>query len=384
MQHIKQVRPVSSLKQTPKGAHAMKRRVGIRRRSSSGIDKSVLFGKSTSLLSVNGKLRSLYYEPGQQEERSQGYVPLGIGKPIVVRYLFFFLRLDNAGNKDQEVMISSFVRTEEEKKAAAEAINFYDPKLRFSKGRAEVEGFGGDTYGHELLYYSKSFTGEPMKLTAKIMELDNPQKTIKEITDSIDRIGDLPFFAEYLPYAAIAKSSLDLLGKIFKILDRDDPIVPGLRLDLFHNRPNSARLQSGRIVCIQGKSEDEILSSGYRLNRKNHLVDANGGIYTQTPYFVLQVNSERQPTYGAFEHFQNAAELLSLTNRPQGLKEFIETAAEGFKTYADIAAVSEMESMQDDLDDPHTLERFKAMFKGLSGDVKALYRRKYQEILSEA
>jgi hypothetical protein len=361
----------------------MKRRTGYRRKSKLGQKDAYLFAKSTSLLSVNGKLRSLYYEPGEQEERSENYTPLEIGKPIVVRYLYFFLKLDNADSRDQEIMISTFVKTDEEKKAAAEAINFYDPKLKFSNKIAEVENYGADTYGHELIYYAKSFIGEPVKLTSKIMELDNPDKTINEITNGIESISDLPFFLEYLPYVAIAKSSLNILGRIFKMLDRDDPIVPGLRLDLFHNRPNSPHLQSGRIVCVQGKSEDDILNGGYSLNKKNRLIDSSGKPYSEAPYFVIQVNSESQQSYENFEYFQNAAELLALTNQGDGLKDFIETAAEGFKTYADISTISDMENLQDDLDDPETLQRFKAMFKGLSGDVKGLYRKKYKEILAE-
>jgi hypothetical protein len=292
----------------------MRRRVGSRRRSSAGQEDTSLFAKSANLLSVNGELRSLYYEPGEEVERSQGYTALGIGKPIVIRYLYFFLRLDNARGKDQEVMISTFVKTDEEKKAAAEAVNFYDPKLKFAQDKAEIESFGADTYGHELVYYAKSFIGEPVKLTTKIMELDNPDKTMKDITDGIEKVGGIPFFAEYLPYVAIAKSSAGLLGSIFKILDRDDPIVPSLRLDLFHSRPNSPHLQTGRVLCIQGKAEDEILNEGYMLNKKNRLIDGNGNPYEGSSYFVLQVNSEKQPSYENFEHFQNAAELLSLTN----------------------------------------------------------------------
>jgi hypothetical protein len=69
-------------------------------------------------------------------------------------------------------------------------------------------------------------------------------------------------------------------------------------------------------------------------------------------------------------------------NQADGLNDFIETAAEGFRTYADITTISDMEELQDDLDDPDTAARFKAMFKGLSGDARDLYRGKYKEILA--
>ncbi|WP_430931734.1 hypothetical protein [Saccharicrinis sp. 156] len=97
----------------------MKRLVGNRRKKKSGTENSSLFAKSTSLLSVNGKLRSPYYEPGEQEVRNQAYIPVEIGKPLVVRYLYFFLKLDNANSKHQEIMVSTFVKTEEEKKSSS-------------------------------------------------------------------------------------------------------------------------------------------------------------------------------------------------------------------------------------------------------------------------
>ena len=125
------------------------------------------------------------------------------------------------------------------------------------------------------------------------------------------------------------------------------------------------------------------MNAGFKLNAKNRLVDTEGKLYTQTPYFVIQVNSETQSGYDDFEYFQNAAELLAMTNRPDGIKDFVETAALGFKTYSDIATINQMEDMQDDLDNPESLKKFKALFKTMSSDVKDLYRNKYKEILKE-
>ena len=357
----------------------------FRSRQKNRNDEFLNLAIDTSLLSVNGQLRSMYYEPGEDEERSQGYTPVEIGKPLVVRYLYFFLKLDDAGTRDQEIMVSTYVKTIDEKKPAAEAINFYDPKTRFVDDKTEIQNFGADTYGHELIYYTKSFIGEPIKLTTKIMELDNSADEIKQLTEGIDQIGGLPFFAEYLPYAAIAKSSMGFLEKIFNLLNKDDPIIPRLRLDMFYSRLNSPKLQSGRIVCIQGKSEEDMLNpdKGYKLDKKNRLVDKDDNLYKETPYFVLQVNSESQTTYEDFEYFQNAAELLTLTNREGGLKDFVETTVDGFRSYSDIFTISNMEDLQDDLDDEDTKARFKAMFKGLSSDVKSLYRQKYKDILNE-
>ncbi len=50
-----------------------------------------------SLLSVNGKLRSLYYQAGVEEDRASGYKVIDIGEPLVMRYLYFFLNFKSKG-----------------------------------------------------------------------------------------------------------------------------------------------------------------------------------------------------------------------------------------------------------------------------------------------
>ena len=45
-----------------------------------------------SLLSINGKLRSLYNVAVAKEKRSTGYKQVEIGEPLIVRYLYFYLK----------------------------------------------------------------------------------------------------------------------------------------------------------------------------------------------------------------------------------------------------------------------------------------------------
>ena len=82
-----------------------------------------------SLLSINGELRSLFDRATLEEERSQGYKKIEIGKPIIIRYLYFFLQHKRPERKN-ELMISTFVKATETKSAAAEAINFFDKDIK--------------------------------------------------------------------------------------------------------------------------------------------------------------------------------------------------------------------------------------------------------------
>ena len=103
-----------------------------------------------SLLSVNGRLRPLYFDATEEPDRAAGYSPVEIGKPLMVRYLRLFLRFKDKEEK-KELMISTFLKAEESKKASAEAINFFDPSARPNEAnQIALTDFGGENYGHPL------------------------------------------------------------------------------------------------------------------------------------------------------------------------------------------------------------------------------------------
>jgi len=336
-----------------------------------------------SLLSVNGELKGMYYIPNEEEARSIGYEPVKIGYPLVVRYLRFFLNHPKSKNKtNEELMISTFVKTAEEKQGAAEAVNYYNPETEFKNGIAKLADFGGKCYGHELCYYTKSYLGESIRLTTKIMELDNPDQKIEAISDGIQKIGSMPIFVEYLPYVASAKAATDIIGRIWKMLDRDDPIVKGLDLDLFFKRTHSRKLQSGRIVCIKDKNDEEIINR-FRLDEKNRLIQKeNGKEYTETSYYVIQINSEHNQLYEGFEHFQKAAELLAKTNRGGNMQELVQTLVDSVQDYNDINNIQRIENLRYDTDVPGINQKIKALFKSLSPQLKELYKPTYDKIIS--
>ena len=134
----------------------------------------------------------------------------------------------------------------------------------------------------------------------------------------------MPFFMEYIPYLAVAKSATNFISKLWKLFDKDDPIIPRLALDLFYGRPNSPLLQSGRFVCINSttKKADDFINNDYELTVDNVLRDKDGVEYTESSYFVIQVNSEKHDEYEDFEYYQNAAELLAMTNRNSDMSDF--------------------------------------------------------------
>ncbi|MHC4692138.1 MAG: hypothetical protein ACYS67_05295 [Planctomycetota bacterium] len=335
-----------------------------------------------NLLSVNGKLESMNNVPGAEVNRSTDYTEIKIGEPLVVRYLYFFLNLPQAENKQEEVMISSFVKTKEEKHGAAEAINYYNPETPFKNGQCSIATFGGMIYSHKLCYYTKSYQGESIRMTTKIMELDKLELKLNEISDSITSLGALPLFIDYLPYVASAKSILGVLEKLWNFLDKDDPIIPKHDLDMYFKMNHESRLQSGRVLCVHEKSEDDIIDNYHLDNRTNRLLNDNKEEYTDTSYFVVQIDIKPIPEYEKFDYYQGAAELLSKTNRNRNIMEFVDIVVDGLQSYNDITTIKQIEKLEYSFAPPEErVEKAQALYKNLSDDFIKLYQNKFNNLI---
>lgn len=350
-----------------------------------------------NLLSVNGVLTSLFDSASVKKSRSPGYKKIEIGKPLVARYRRIFVKWGTKTRNDQELMISTHVKTTEEKSGAAEAINYYNPEAEFFSGEFRLSDFGAQHYGHELCYYTKSYLGESIRFTTRIMELDGLEdQTIEAIQGGISTVAGLPSFASFLPYAALASAGITVFQNIVDLFNKDDVILPGHDLDLHFNQPNARRLQSGRIVCISDPEDGEDVSenqfiNNYELTSDNQLVevDSNGEFtnveYRASTYFVLQLNCEPNRLYENFDYFQSAAELLAQTNRGGDPREFVDTIVSMAKAFNDVDAVRQIEDLALDISDPEAKteaqEKIRALAKHITPDIRRLYQDRLKEIL---
>lgn len=332
-----------------------------------------------NLISIGGRLKHMHYVPEENDERAAGYEPVDIGKPLVIRYLSFFIKYkDERG--DDEVMISTFIKTTEEKAGAAEAINYFNPETRFKDKTFVLDDFGGQYYGHELCYYTKSYLGESIRLTTKIMELDKlDDDLINAIKTGVSCISGLPVFLSYLPYAAMLHAGIDIAAKMIHVFNRDDRILRH-DVDLHFRRNHARKLQSGRILCIPDQPEEKFIGN-YKLNSLNRLVSVDDEeAYTDSSYFVIQINSEKNRLYEDFDHFHHAAELLAMTNRGGNPKEFVDTLLSTLKAYNDITSIREIEDLSFD-DTQEAKKQISALYKTMSPDVKRLYQERVEGLV---
>ena len=343
---------------------------------------------SANVLSVNGTLKSLFDHATVTEPRASGYKEIQIGKPLVVRYLRVFVKWGDKNKNDQELMISTHVKAAEEKQGAAEAINYFNPEAEFQDGRFSLVDFGAQWYGHELCYYTKSYLGESLRFTTRVMELDSLDKrAVNAIKAGVANVAGLPSFASFLPYAAMATAGANVAQKLVELFDKDDVVLRGHDLDLHFNKANSRLLQSGRVVCVadpQGGTVTEADIIGqYELLADNRLVDVSSKVeYSNSVYYVLQINQEKNTLYNDFDHFQDAAELLARTNRGGDAREFVDTFVNMAQAFTDVDAIRQIEDMALDVDDDEEVRaRLAALAKHMSPDMKKLYHGRLKEIL---
>ena len=337
-----------------------------------------------SVISVNGKLHSVYKKISTTEDRSDGYKPVRIGQPLIIRYLNFFLKHDT-NEEINELMISTFVKTEETKKAGAEAINYYNPNAEFINGEFPFPGFGGALYGHPLIYYTKSYLGESIFLTTRVMELDRIDKdVVKAIKAGIGTVAALPAFAEFLPYAAGLSVGVSLFTNILNFFNKDDEIIKGHDLELTFGLKNVSLLQSGRYVCVPKIDSNDLLDDKYKLDLENKLIDTKTNEeYRDNSYFVFQIDSKKNKKLNDFDYYLCAADLLGKTNRREGAADTIKVVVDIFKSYNDIEAIKEIDDLETDADDEETKKLIKAYHNSMSEDVRKLYKSKVKEIITD-
>lgn len=352
-----------------------------------------------SVLSIDGNLRSLYDQPTSEAVRaanpvrSTGYDEVAIGKPLVCRYLYRLIRIDR-GDRNQ-ILVSTYAKTREEKAPVAEAITFFDDNAgaKFQGGLLRLEDFGGKNYGHELCYYTKSYRGESIRLTSTVHELGN-NSVAKAIAGAVGKGAALPMFSPLLPYAAGVAIGANLFQKLIDVFNRDDTISVH-DVDLHFGRVNSKRLQSGRIVCIPGVDDAEFLPKeeggalikpAFRLSRSNRLVRVggphDGAEYTDRDYFVIQIDAKKHELYDKFDHYKGAAEIIARTNRSSGVAtDILDVTSQLFGAAQDVYAIRRIEDLALEADDPETAALIKAELKSMSPDLQRMYQDRVKEIL---
>ncbi|MDD2438996.1 MAG: hypothetical protein PHD41_02050 [Methanosarcinaceae archaeon] len=337
-----------------------------------------------NLLSVDGELRSLYDEVSDEEQRSAGYRAVDIGKPLLIRYLYFFVK-HNPLEEKNKLLISTFVKTRD-KKPGPELINYFNPKTEFKNGHFRLSDNFEQSYGNELCYYTKSYLGDPVRLATKIVGLDGVEgEKVRILEVESKKVSSHPLFAQFLPgqssSSGIEKGVL-CIGDVWKRLEREDIVLSGHDLSLSFKEAHCPRLQSGRIVCIPGKEKEEFIGK-YRLGPEHSLLDSSGSEYMEGSYYVVQVDARKNLLYENFDHFWQAAGLLERLKDEGSTTEVMNYLIELYQSHLDVKASNELEKLLPALD-LSSKKQVKALYKKMSSEMQKRYKEKLEAMEKKA
>lgn len=340
------------------------------------------------VISVNGELRDAFTAVASADAHASPYAKVALGQPLVVEYRR--LSLQNPGGTKRKLMVSTFVKTEEGKNAAAEAVTYYSPSAGFSNdGRFELIDFGGRDYGHPLCYYTRAFAGETLRLTvypSELHKLDN--NTVKALNASVSAIGGLPMFTQFLPYLTLAKAGLNIFAALLNFFHHDD-VYSSISCDLHFDQADARILQSGRFVCVPDIDQDHpvtdaMLIGHYRLTADSLLTSSADGTEFPGSYFVVSVNAMEHKAYDKFDYFQGAAQLLEMTNRGGDLGSILSQVTSYGTSFSDMETVKRIESLRPTASDPAIQTQANALFQSLSSDMKLIYQDRFTAVFVPA
>ncbi len=337
-------------------------------------------------ITQNGTLRSMFDElpvDDADTPRSQQYDPVDIGQPLVVEYLYIQLAPTHGGGQDDEVLISSLVKTEEQREAAAEAITAFRKGINFSTGPFQLDDWGGAQYGHPLCYYTGSYLGEAVRITTRASEIDGEiVRALERVRTGVSSISSLPIFMEFLPFVLGVNTGLKIVSRVSRLFKKDEILLRDQSVDLEFDRTHARRLQSGRVVGVPAFSDDQaLIDSGLKLTKQSRLIDANDQDYAGS-YFVLRVNRKKMRKYEDFDHFQGAAAILALTNRQEDVVQAsVDALVEIARGVDALRTITDIEELYHDRDEDEVQAQIKALFKLLPRELQIAYEKRLEGVL---
>ena len=275
-----------------------------------------------------------------QVYEDNAYQPLEIGRPLAIQLLTFFPGRDirEWGNRAQ-ILITSQLRVGPRTEPAPRFVNMFLKGYNFRSADPITE-WGGDVCGDPMMYYTRAFAGQEVRMTLRGVEVDGVgTKTFEQITKAVSNLSTLALFSAATPYLAAAGLAARAANTLIRALKRNDRLAIQRR-DFSVDQPNRHRLQAGRYLFWTGGPTAQRMVQIYRLagdgdENLNWLIrkaDAEAR-YEDTPYFVVQVDGKDYPEYENFEIGRGSAALLEECGEVRQGK-----GAQLFQTVGEIAA----------------------------------------------
>jgi hypothetical protein len=343
---------------------------------------------ATIFYSENGEL-SLPEEPRREGTK---YKPVVLGEPLCVEICRVALGNTKDWMGDNEILASSWAKTGGDAKPAPRVMNFYREKLQPYEA---ISNLGAEQFGHNLIFYSPAYSGETLRMTLEILEIDQAGdeviKFVKAVTNSL---SGLPFFANQLPVLgalSMVPKVAELGIGLYNMINKNDTLLKA-DLDLAFERPFQNPLNPGRYVFVYGSVSPATFTKKYRLDNANKLVE-NGGQDAsrkgglEAPYAVIQITTDARKEYVKFQGVSQQQEFLGgIVSRLED--KYLQQIAGLLNPIAELASqgylLSNIIRLKKDLDEVTDGDRRAKLTKMLNGELSKFGDGDTQEVLKKS
>jgi len=339
--------------------------------------------------SLGGALKDPYDEYVRTKSDDE-YSSIQEGNPISIRYLHFFFNSKDLHQEKNEIMITHHIKTEATKDIQSEIVTYFDPKFKVGKeGKKHLPSFSAARFGHPLIYYSKSYNKEEITITTNTLKLHNLGGivNISKILTNVVPIaigaatgaasGGAMLVLTPILKNIMSESSLKKFGKqLQELLFPTKSLASQSNIALKFTVPYKPKLQSGRFVFVSKDPKKKMpknFMKNFKLSKRNTLVNNQNSEYTDSSYYVIQVNGKKQEKFESFEYAKGSADLLSKLNRRDktGISELLSDLTNLIKSNEDLKAIKELQKLKGKTDSKST-EKVSKQANKLSKEGKKL------------
>jgi len=343
---------------------------------------------ATIFYSENGEL-SLPEEPRRERKK---YRPVLPGEPLCVEICRVALGNTSDWMGDNEILASSWAKTGGDAKPAPRVMNFYREKL---KPYEAISNLGAEQFGHHLIFYTPAYSGETLRMTLEVLEIDQSgDEVVKFVKSVATGLTGLPFFASQLPVLgalSMVPKVAEIGIRLYNMINKNDTLLKA-DLDLAFERPFQNPLNPGRYVFVYGNVPPGTFAKKYRLNNANQLVDPDGQDASrkgglEAPYAVIQITAEPRKEYVRFQAVSQQQEYLAgIVSRLED--KYLQQIAGLLNPIAELASQGHLFAsilrLKKDLEDAADAERKARLAKLLEGELAKLGDGDLQTVLRRA
>lgn len=306
-----------------------------------GISIALSTKKSTSRPLLRG---------AELEADTNPFKPIGIGKPLVIRFHSIYLGDLKKGlfNSNQDILVTSAIKDDVTFDAAPRAIH----QIYRRKDERETLSPSSLNEGTPLIYYSKAFDSELLRITVEIKADRFPAKAFDTVANSLTAAGGIPIFGALSSYLIAGGQIIKSASSILNTLLEGGPIL-SYKFDILDGVAGLKNTKAGFILGLNTNDKAHFKDSGYEITDlfdDNQLVLAKDGkkYNGSKPYIIMSIDGSEKTQ---FESFKPTIASAALLKKFYGIKEnsSVDEMMDILQVYNDFKYVRKIKDLSKDL-----------------------------------